>query len=41
MNGTDVNFGVTSQLLGYLARSGGVKVSYNQKVTGLDRTASG
>ncbi|MHC3747600.1 malate dehydrogenase (quinone) [Stutzerimonas stutzeri] len=42
MNGTDVNFGaVTSQLLGYLARSGGVKISYNQKVTGLDRTASG
>jgi len=42
MNGTDVNFGaVTSQLLGYLARSGGVKVSYNQKVTGLERTASG
>ncbi|HAN54356.1 MAG TPA: malate dehydrogenase (quinone) [Pseudomonas sp.] len=42
MNGTDVNFGaVTSQLLGYLARRGGVKVSYNQKVTGLDRTASG
>ncbi len=42
LNGTDVNFGaVTSQLLGYLARSGGVKVSYNQKVTGLDRTASG
>jgi len=42
MNGTDVNFGaVTSQLLGYLARSGRVKVSYNQKVTGLDRTASG
>ncbi|WP_226685555.1 malate dehydrogenase (quinone) [Stutzerimonas stutzeri] len=42
MNGTDVNFGaVTSQLLGYLSRSGGVKVSYNQKVTGLDRTASG
>jgi len=42
MNGTDVNFGaVTSQLLGYLSRSAGVKVSYNQKVTGLDRTASG
>lgn len=42
MNGTDVNFGaVTSQLLGYLARRGGVKVSYNQKVTGLERTASG
>ncbi|MAL92144.1 MAG: malate dehydrogenase (quinone) [Pseudomonas sp.] len=42
MNGTDVNFGaVTSQLLGYLSRSGGVKGSYNQKVTGLDRTASG
>lgn len=42
LNGTDVNFGaVTSQLLGYLARSGGVKVSYNQKVTGLERTASG
>ncbi|MGE4408195.1 malate dehydrogenase (quinone) [Pseudomonas sp.] len=42
MNGTDVNFGaVTSQLLSYLSRSTGVKVSYNQKVTGLERTASG
>ena len=42
MNGTDVNFGaVTSQLLGYLSRDTGVKVSYNQKVTGLERTASG
>ncbi len=42
MNGTDVNYGaVTSQLLGYLSRDTGVKVSYNQKVTGLERTASG
>ncbi|EXF46296.1 malate:quinone oxidoreductase [Pseudomonas sp. BAY1663] len=42
MNGTDVNFGaVTSQLLSYLSRDTGVKVSYNQKVTGLERTASG
>ncbi|WP_083862494.1 MULTISPECIES: malate dehydrogenase (quinone) [Stutzerimonas stutzeri group] len=42
MNGTDVNFGaVTNQMLSYLSRSAGVKVSYNQKVTGLARTASG
>lgn len=41
-NGTDVNFGaLTNQLLQYLASQGGVNVSYNQKVTGLKRTADG
>jgi len=41
-NGTDVNFGaVTNQMLGYLSKIGGVKVSYNQRVTGLARNAQG
>ncbi|MWV11473.1 malate dehydrogenase (quinone) [Pseudomonas sp. R-28-1W-6] len=41
-NGTDVNFGaLTNQLLQYLASQGGINVSYNQKVTGLKRTADG
>lgn len=38
MNGTDVNFGeITNQMLRYLVTKPGVKVSYNQKVTGLAR----
>ncbi|MEK1905181.1 MAG: malate dehydrogenase (quinone), partial [Pseudomonas sp.] len=42
LNGTDVNFGaLTNQLLQYLASQGGTSVSYNQKVTGLSRTAQG
>jgi malate dehydrogenase (quinone) len=42
LNGTDVNFGaLTNQLLQYLASQGGINVSYNQKVTGLVRSAEG
>ncbi|MBD9482203.1 malate dehydrogenase (quinone) [Pseudomonas sp. PDM14] len=42
LNGTDVNFGaLTNQLLQYLASQGGINVGYNQKVTGLSRTAQG
>ncbi|WP_434457926.1 malate dehydrogenase (quinone) [Stutzerimonas urumqiensis] len=41
-NGTDVNFGaLTNQLLQYLAGRPGVKVTYNQRVTGLQRMGSG
>lgn len=36
--GTDVNFGaLTNQMLKYLSAQPGVKVTYNQKVTGLKR----
>ncbi|MBO3274954.1 malate dehydrogenase (quinone) [Pseudomonas schmalbachii] len=41
-NGTDVNFGaLTNQLLGYLAAQSGTRVSYFQKVTGLQREGEG
>ncbi|MBB3104950.1 malate dehydrogenase (quinone) [Azomonas macrocytogenes] len=39
MRGTDVNFGaLTNQLLKYLAAQPGVTVTFNSKVTGLQRT---
>ncbi|WP_282097949.1 malate dehydrogenase (quinone) [Stutzerimonas nosocomialis] len=42
MNGTDVNFGaLTNQLLQYLALKPGVSVSYNQRVTDLERSGKG
>ena len=42
MNGTDVNFGeLTRQMLVYLAAKPGVKMSYFQKVTGLQRNGKG
>jgi len=42
MNGTDVNFGeLTRQMLEYLAAKPGVKMSYFQKVTGLQRNGKG
>lgn len=42
LNGTDVNFGqLTRQMLDYLAAKPGVKISYNQRVTGLARRGKG
>ncbi|HCJ31259.1 MAG TPA: malate dehydrogenase (quinone) [Pseudomonas sp.] len=42
LNGTDVNFGeLTRQMLVYLAAKPGVKMSYFQKVTGLERNGKG
>ncbi|PNG03544.1 malate dehydrogenase (quinone) [Stutzerimonas stutzeri] len=42
LNGTDVNFGeLTRQMLAYLASKPGVKLSYYQKVTGLERHGKG
>ncbi|WP_258190138.1 malate dehydrogenase (quinone) [Stutzerimonas azotifigens] len=42
MNGTDVNFGaLTNQLLQYLALKPGVTVTYNHRVTDLERSGKG
>ncbi|WP_256930681.1 malate dehydrogenase (quinone) [Pseudomonas sp. ABC1] len=42
LNGTDVNFGaLTLQLLDYLSKRDGVRISYSHKVTGLERKADG
>jgi len=42
LNGTDVNFGeLTRQMLVYLESKPGVKMSYFQKVTGLERNGKG